>query len=131
MDPVTLILTALTAGAAASVKDSASAAIKDSYTGLKALIQRKFEGKPKAQAALVDYEEDPETYEKPLQKALIETHLNQEQDILEAAQKVMTFVQPQQAAMGKFAIQNTGSVQGQVIGDHTNVTQHFGEYTKE
>jgi hypothetical protein len=131
MDPITLILTALTAGAATSVKDTASAAIKDSYTGLKALIQRKFEGKPKAQTALVDYEEDPETYVKPLQKALIETHLDREQEILEAAQKIMTLVQPHQAAMGKFAIQNTGNVQGQVIGDHANVTQHFGEYTKE
>jgi hypothetical protein len=131
MDPVTLILTALTAGAAASVKDTASAAIKDSYTGLKALIQRKFEGKPKAQAALIDYEEDPETYEKPLKKALIEIQLDQERDILEAAQNVMNFVQPQQAAMGKFAIQNTGNVQGQVIGDNANVTQHFGDHTKE
>src|SRR5260221_294127 len=38
MDPLSLILAAITAGAAASAKDTASAAIKDTYQGLKALV---------------------------------------------------------------------------------------------
>jgi hypothetical protein len=42
MDPVTLILTALVAGAAASVKDTANQAVKDAYNGLQDLIKRKF-----------------------------------------------------------------------------------------
>jgi hypothetical protein len=127
MDPITLIVSALVAGAAAATKDTASEAIKDAYHSLKNLLMGKFAGKPKAQAALVDYEEDPETYEKPLKKALTETHIDQDQDILEAAQKLMTLVQPQQMGMGKYNIQNTGTVQGQVIGEHNQVTQHFGE----
>jgi hypothetical protein len=104
---------------------------KKEKEGLKALIQRKFEGKPNAQAALVEYEEDPETYEKPLKKALLETHVDTEQDVVEAAQRVLTLIQPQQAAMGKYNIQNTGSVQGQVMGDHANVTMHFGDTPKK
>jgi len=131
MDPLSLILAAITAGATASAKDTASAAIKDTYQGLKALIQRKFEGKPNAQAALVEYEEDPETYEKPLKKALSETHVDTEQDIVEAAQHILTLIQPQQAAMGKYNIQNTGTVQGQIVGDHANVTMHFGDTPKK
>ena len=131
MDPLSLILAAITAGASASAKDTASALIKDTYQGLKALIQRKFEGKPNAQAALVEYEEDPETYEKPLKKALLETHMDTEHDVIEAAQHVMTLIQPQQAAMGKYNIQNTGPVQGQVVGDHANVAMHFGDSPKK
>ena len=131
MDPLSLILAAITAGATASAKDTASAAIKDTYQGLKTLIQRKLEGKPNAQAALVEYEEDPETYEKPLKKALLETHMDTEHDVIEAAQHVMTLIQPQQAAMGKYNIQNTGSVQGQIVGDHANVTMHFGDTPKK
>ena len=131
MDPLSLILAAITAGASASAKDTASAAIKDTYQGFKALIQRKFGGKPNAQAALVEYEEDPETYEKPLKKALLETHVDTEQDVIEAAQHVMTLIQPQQAAMGKYNIQNTGTVQGQIVGDHANVTMHFGDTPKK
>src|SRR5258708_26157055 len=125
MDPLSLILAAITAGATASTKDTTSAIIKDTYQGLKALIQRKLEGKPNAQAALIEYEEDPETYEKPLKKALLETHVDTEQDVIEAAQHILTLIQPQQAAMGKYNIQNTDSVQGQIVGDHANVTLHF------
>jgi hypothetical protein len=130
MDPLTLILTALTAGAAASMKDTASTAVKDAYTGLKALVLRKFEDKPKAAAALAEHEEDPETYEKPLRKALTEAHLDQDQEILAAAQKVVALVQPQQAGMGKYSIQNTRTVQSQTVGDHANVTMHFGQTPK-
>ena len=34
MDPVSLIVTALTAGAAVALKDTASQAVKDAYDGL-------------------------------------------------------------------------------------------------
>lgn len=131
MDPVTLILTALTAGATASMKDTASLVVKDSYNGLKALIQSKFENKPKAQAVLLDHEKDPETYEKPLKKVLTEEHVDQDKDIVEFAQKVMAQVQPQQAAMGKYNVQITGNVQGSAIGDNQQVTMHFGDESKE
>lgn len=126
MEPITLILTALTAGAAASLKDTTSQAIKDTYNGFKMLILRKFGNELKAQTALIEYEDDPDTYEKPLKKALSTSHLDEDQEIIAAATQLMTLVQPQQAGMGKYNIQNTGDVQGQVIGDHANVTQHFG-----
>ena len=46
MDPMTLILTALVAGAATAVGEAAP----DSYKGLKALIQKKFASQPKPEA---------------------------------------------------------------------------------
>jgi hypothetical protein len=42
MDPVTMIVTALAAGAAASAQEVAAQAVKDSYAALKARILRKF-----------------------------------------------------------------------------------------
>jgi hypothetical protein len=131
MDPLTLILTALTAGASASIQDTASQAIKDSYSGLKALILRKFSDQPKTQTVLDEYEEDPDTYEKPLRKALSTSHLDQDEELITAAHQMMTLVQPQQASMGKYNIQNTGTVQGQIVGDNSNVTMHFGNTPKE
>src|SRR5687768_13584011 len=56
MDPLTLILAALGAGAAAAAKETASGAVKDAYQGLKTLIQRRFAGKPEAEIALVKHE---------------------------------------------------------------------------
>lgn len=126
MDPISLILTALTTGAAVGAKDTASSAIKDTYNGFKALIRRKFGDQPKALSTLTDYEDDPETYEKPLRKVLSASRLDQDEEIVAAAGHLMTLIQPQQAAMGKYNIQNTGTIYGQVIGDNPNVTQHFG-----
>jgi hypothetical protein len=130
MDPVSLIEGALVAGAAASAKDTASQAVKDAYAGLKILLDRLFAEKPKAQVILDEHEADPETYERPLKKLLAEVHADQDADLLAAAQRVMTLVQPQQVGLGKFTIQNTGAVQGQNIGDHQQITQSFGDPPK-
>jgi hypothetical protein len=43
LDPISLVITALGAGAIASAKDTAGVAVKDAYQGLKALIKKKFE----------------------------------------------------------------------------------------
>ena len=42
MDPVTLIVTALAAGAAAGLKPTAEQAVRDAYAGIKAFIQTKY-----------------------------------------------------------------------------------------
>lgn len=131
MDPVSLIEGALVAGAAASAKDTAGQAIKDAYAGLKTLLSRLFAEKPKAQVIIDEYEADPETYGKPLKKLLTEAHVEHEQEVLEAAQRVMNLVQPQQAALGKYNVQITGNVQGFAQGDHQQVAMHFGDIPKE
>ena len=44
MDPITLIVTALAAGAALGVTDTASQTVKDAYAGLKALVRKRLGG---------------------------------------------------------------------------------------
>ena len=131
MDPVTLILTALTTGAAASAKDVTGQAIKDAYNGLKTLIQHKLAGKPDAEMAFVQHEKKTEVWKAPLEDGLKEAGVAQDQEIIAAAQQVMTLVQPQQAAMGKYNVQITGHVQGFAQGDHQQVTMNFGNEPKE
>jgi hypothetical protein len=46
MDPVSLIVSALVAGAVSAAQDTASDAVKDAYSGLKTLLQKRFQGKP-------------------------------------------------------------------------------------
>ena len=130
-DPVSIIETALVVGAAASAKDTTSQAVKDAYAGLKSLLSRLLADKPKAQIILDEHKADPQTYEKPLRKLLIEAHADQDADLFAAAERVMTLVQPQQIGMGKFTIQNTGTVQGQNIGDNNTISQNFGDQPKE
>ena len=66
MDPVSLIVTALAAGAAAGLKPTAEKIIKDAYEGIKTLIKRKYdqvdlaslEKKPQSQAKRDSVAED-------------------------------------------------------------------------
>jgi hypothetical protein len=131
MDPLTLILTALVTGATASLKDTAGDAIKDAYNGLKTLIQRKFMGKPTAEMALTEHEKKPDVWKAPLEEGLKETGTDQDQEVIAAAQKLMTLVQPQQAAMGKYNVQITGDVQGFAQGDNQQVTMNFENESRE
>lgn len=126
MEPTSLILAALAAGAAAAIQDTASQAIKDSYTGLKSLIQKRFGDRSAAQTALTEYEKDAETWEKPLKKSLAEAGADQDEQIIKQAQQLLKLVQPQQVAEGKYNIQ-IGEAKGVVIGDDAQVTQNFGQ----
>ena len=125
MEPITLILSALAAGATAALQETASQAVKDAYVGLKALIQKRFAGKPEAEMALAQHEKKPEVWAAPLQDALVETGADRDEAIIEQAQAVLTLVQPQQVAQGKYNVQ-IGKAEGVVIGDKARVEMTFG-----
>jgi hypothetical protein len=126
MDPITLIITALVAGASAAAKDTASQAIKDGYAGLKAIIQRRFATRPETGVMLQQHENDPDTWKKPLAKSLEETGASQDPRIIETAQHLLGLVHPEEHSQGKFNIQVTGSVQGQQVGDYGTQQNVFG-----
>ena len=118
MDPVTLILAALAAGATKVAGEAAP----DAYRGLKALIRRRFAGNPKAELALVEHEEDPDTYEKPLAKQLEATGAAQDTEILAAARELLrASEQAGLTQIGKYNVQISGGKVG-VVGDQAHVT---------
>jgi hypothetical protein len=104
MDPITLIVAALAAGATAGIGDTASQAIKDAYGGLKALIKRRFAGNAKAEETLADHEADPEAHAKPMEKQLKESGVAEDPSVIEAAQKLMELLDPQGAAAGQYDV---------------------------
>src|SRR5215469_16449898 len=93
MDPITLILTALVTGAAASIQATASEAVKDAYAGLKTLLQRKLAGNPEAELALTAHEKNPDIWKAPLAQGLREKEADQDQDIIVAAQQLLQLAQ--------------------------------------
>ena len=112
MDPISLILAALVAGAAKAAADLAP----DAYNGLKALIKRKFAGEPKAEMVLEEHETDPETYEAPLKKKLAEAGADKDEEIIKKAQELLKQLKPEEAAAGKFNIKVEGDIKG-IVGD--------------
>ena len=127
MDPITLILSALVAGATAAAKETATEAVKDAYQGLKALVLRKFSGNADAATALGGYEKKPEVWKEPVKDALTETAADKDDAIIKAAQALLAQADPQGHAQGKYNVQFAGPVYGATIGDKNTVTNVFGD----
>ena len=126
MDPISLILTALAAGASAALKDTATAAVKDAYAGLRALLKRRLSGKTATEAAVDEYTREPEVWRTPLERALAETGAQDDKELLQAAQAVMAQVDPDGSRAGKYTVTITGS-KGFIVGDHATATMTFNE----
>jgi predicted DNA-binding transcriptional regulator YafY len=125
MDELSMLLMALSAGAAASGQEVLNEMAKDAYHKLLDKVKERFAHKPKAQVVLADYQEDPDTYEKPLRKVIAQEGLDRDAEIIQAAEAVMRHVQPQQLGTGKINVQITGNAQGLAIGDQHHVNMRW------
>lgn len=120
MEPITLIVTALVAGATAAINDSAADAVRGAYASLKSLVKRKV-----GDEVLVDrHEQKPDVWEKPLAERLSEARAAEDPAIVEAARRLLTLVDPQGAQVGKYNVHISGG-QGNVVGDNATVHQTF------
>ena len=84
-----LILAALIAGATAAAKDTAGAAVKDAYNGLKALLKKKFEKDALAQAMVDAKPEEIKQAEVLLKNKIVEAGVDKDNEITELAQDLL------------------------------------------
>ena len=124
MDPVALIVTALAAGAASALQDGTSAAVKDAYARLKALVTRRFAGRAKAELVLAEHQAAPQMWEKPLAAELSAAGSERDADLVAAAQALMSLVDEAGSRAGKYVVTVRGS-QGVQVGDHNMQTNIF------
>jgi hypothetical protein len=124
MDPITLIVTALAAGAALGLKDTASSAVRDAYAGLKALVTKRLAGRSAAGVVLSGHEKAPETWQAPLMAELSEAGADHDPGLVAAAQALMNLVDKAGARAGKYTVDARGA-QGVQIGDHTRQDNVF------
>lgn len=129
MDPITLIVAALAAGASAGALDALKDDVKDAATAaygkLRDLVKRRFHGNASAEVILAEYQADPEAYKVPLTKKLTEAGAGDDAEILAVAKELMELVDPQGKSSGKFNVTFAGNAQGVVIGDHSTQTNTF------
>lgn len=94
MDAATIILTALTTGAAAAAKSTVEAAIKDTYTGLKTLIQKRFSKVP---VDRLEASPDKESWQLVVKEELEDAFPNVDEEVvkeaIEMAQKVLKAIE--------------------------------------
>jgi hypothetical protein len=123
MDPITLIVTALAAGAAVGLKDSASAMVKDAYAGLKDLVKRRLGGEPGAGLVLARYEQAPETWQAPLMAELDGVGADGDRDLVAAAQALLDLI-GKAGGTGKYEVDVRGAM-GVQVGDHNRQDNVF------
>lgn len=124
MEPMAMILSALTAGAAKAAGNAAP----DTYQGLKTLIKRRFEslGKANSVTILDKYAEKPEKTQPLLEDELSEAGVDRDQEIIKLAQQLLEQLNPDNAAQGKFRIDiSGGTVQGLTQYNTGTITQNF------
>lgn len=118
MDPVSLIVAALVAGAAAGTTDTVGTAIGDAYAGLKALLQRRFGRKANAEIEDLARGGDEDALRKRLGAVEVDDAL------IAKATELLRHHDPDGTGKGKYRVTITGG-QGSVVGDHATVTMNF------
>jgi hypothetical protein len=125
MDPVTLIVTALAAGAASALQDDAKSAVRAAYARLRDGLKRRFSGRRVGEVALAEHEADPKMWEPQLRAELVATGAEHDTELLDAAQALMKLVDEAGSRAGKYNITIAGG-QGIQIGDHNTQINRFG-----
>lgn len=129
MDPVTLIVTALAAGASTGALEALKDDIKDkakaAYAKLRGLARRRVEAVPGAELVLAEHETYPETWQAPLAKKLTEAGAASDTELVAAAKALMDLVDAAGARAGKYKVTIKDS-QGVQVGDNNIQVNRFG-----
>jgi hypothetical protein len=125
MEPISLILAALLAGATTGVGEAAGSAVKDAYVGLRDAVKRKLADRPAAGSAVEEYTADPDNWEPALTAYLKQAGADRDEALLSLAQAVMARADPAGASSGKYSVNLTGA-QGVQVGDRNTQSNYFG-----
>jgi hypothetical protein len=116
MEPITVILGALAAGAASGALDALKDDAQAAYGKLRGLVRKRLSANPDAELALAEYEADPKTGHVPLAAKLKEVGAGEDADLLAAARTLMELLDHAGAKSGKYDVTIKGS-SGVQIGD--------------
>ena len=122
MDPLTLVISALAAGATTGLTGAAGAAVADAYAALKNLIGRKLAAKGNDAAVVDQPQKDPEQLAADLAGKLTAGDIDSK--IQAAAAEILKRVDPAGTQAGKYVV-NVKDSQGAITGDNNTITQTF------
>jgi hypothetical protein len=129
MDPVTLIVAALAAGASAGalseLQDDMKDAVGFAYAKLRGLVKKRVAGNHGAEVALAEYEADPTIWETPLTAKLEQVGAAGDADLVAAAKALMEMVDQAGTRAGKYNVTIKDS-EGVQVGDNGFQINTFG-----
>ncbi len=120
MEPISLILTALVAGASAGALDALKDDVKDkakaAYAKLRGLAGKRVAGNPTAEVALAQYQANPKVWEAPLSDELAKAGAASDTELVAAAKELMELLDQSGAKSGKYTV-TIKDAKGVQIGD--------------
>lgn len=118
MDPLTLIVTAVATGAAVGLKPVAAQAVKDAYAGLKQLIIDRYGARGDVAKAVENVEGKPKSEGRKtmLQEELDAAGAAEDEELLQAARKLLEAADPQGAEAGRYEVTVTASDHSVAVG---------------
>jgi hypothetical protein len=127
---VDVVLTALTAGAAAGLKDTATSAVKDSYTALRTLTSKILKtGRASGTETGTTVEHlvaEPAEHRQALIEILSAAGPAEVAELAEAAKAVLNALGSGNPIVGKFTVY-ADNAKGIVVGDHTTANFTFSD----
>lgn len=124
MDPITLIVTALSAGAATALQDGVKDTVKHAYKRLRDSAKKLLAGHPDAELVLERHEAAPAKWEGFLKSELADAGADHDTDLIGAAEALMRLLDEAGARAGKYHVIIHGG-QGFQIGDGNTQTNTF------
>lgn len=133
MEPISMIVGALAVGASEALKDTASQAVQDAYQGLKSVVMHYWktmkegdeqDNENEAKILLDNLEEDPDTFQIPLEKKLAKVIPEPEKDLIEQAQQLYKLLDEAGFNQGKYSVTVNNS-QGVQVGDKNTQINKF------
>jgi hypothetical protein len=123
MDPSMLVLFALTTGAGAHTRFNAITAdtSKKLYNELKAQLQHRFTERHQPASLLASWDDNYETLRLPLKEALEQAHLDEDEEVVETARKLLDWLRPLQPLLNGYTYRMTGNIQDQIQGEYQSI----------
>jgi len=125
MDPVSLIVAALAAGAVQGVGSAAGTAVTDAYQALKGRVRELLSGREAGEVALQRHEAAPDVWREPLKAELAAVSADRDLDLIQAARVLLDLADQQGARAGKYTV-DVSRGQGVQVGDHGTQHNEFG-----
>jgi hypothetical protein len=129
MDNVSLILTALESAIVAGGQSALNDTVKEAFLNLKNRIAKRLAGKHHSDIVLNKYEQDPETWCKPLTELLIEASLAEDKEVIAQAKRLLQLTRSDSQIDSHITNVFHGQVQGSAIGNNNTNTFHITNNT--